>query len=139
MAPAGSQAARIINGAQQAHAQRKRGIETGSIERKPKLVAKPKAVAKPKSAVKPAPVGVLVATGSSVDSLRLNWTILNDRYADAMRNMKPRYIVNGSGGARNYALIVGPVASTAKAKSLCKNLTAKGLSCAVSKFRGNAL
>jgi hypothetical protein len=115
---------KVINNAQASGA---RSIETGSIERKNKAAA-------PKT-----PVGVLVATGSSIDALRLNWTILTDRHGQTIRNLRPRYVIKGSGAARSYGLVVGPVASTAKAQNLCKELTAKGQTCTVSKFQGNAL
>jgi uncharacterized protein YoxC len=116
--------ARVINTAQKA-----RNIETGSIERKSKKAAA-------KAAVPVTPVGMLVATGPSVDALRLNWSILNDRHGNTVRNLQPRYVVNGTG---NYGLIVGPIASTAAAQALCTDLASKGVDCKVSSFRGNAL
>ena len=101
-----------------------RKIETGSIR---------------KTAAKPAPSGVLLATGPSVDTLRLNWSILTDRHADAVRNLQPRYVVSGSGSNRTYALVAGPLASPTKAKELCTIMAAKGLACQVSPYRGNSL
>ncbi len=111
------------------------GIETGSIERK----SVPPAAKPAKAAAKSAPVGVIVATGPTIDALRLNWSILTDRYADAVRNMQPRYVVNGNASNRVYGLVVGPVASTAAAKSLCQNLQSRGMACQVGTYRGNTL
>lgn len=101
-------------------------IETGSIEEK-----KPKATAKP--------VGILIATGPSLDSLRLNWTILTDRHSDAVGALSPRYVTNGPADKRTYALVLGPVPSADAAKDLCKTLIERGMTCEVSIYRGNAL
>ena len=104
-------------------------IDTGSIAR----------AAKATPATKPPPVGVLLSTGPSVDSLRLNWSILADRHADAVKNLQPRYIVSGTAAERTYGLVAGPVASTEQAKSLCLEMEKRGLACEVSVYRGNAL
>lgn len=126
VAPASQGGPHVINGNKSA------GIETGSIDKKPK--AKPKAASEAGG-----PVGVLLATGPSVDSLRLNWTILNDRHADAVKSLKPRYVVSGKADKRVYSLVAGPVASREQARSLCREMTEKGLACEVSIYRGNAL
>jgi len=116
--------AKVINGNKPAD-----GIETGSIKRPTKVAP----------AAKSQPVGVILAQGPTVDTLRLNWSILTDRHADAMRNLHPRYVVNGKANNRTYGLVVGPVASTAEAKNLCKVMQSRGLPCEVSTYRGNAL
>jgi hypothetical protein len=124
--------AKVINGANSPSGTD--AIETGSIQHKAALAAKPRA-----AAAKPQTVGVILATGPSVDSLRLNWSILTDRYADAVHNMHPRYVVKGNANNRTYGLVVGPLASTAEAKSLCKDMETRGMPCEVSAYRGNAL
>lgn len=103
------------------------GIETGSIEEK-----------KAAAPAKPAQVGVLLATGPSVDSLRLSWTILNDRAADTVRTLHPRYVVSGKDNERTYGLVAGPLETIADAKAVCKVMTERGMACEVSQFRGNA-
>jgi hypothetical protein len=102
-------------------------IETGSIE-------PPKAAAP----AKPAPVGVLLATGPSLDSLRLSWQILNDRHGAAMKTLQPRYVVSGKPDERTYGLVAGPLETVADAKSVCKTMTDNGIACEVSQYRGNA-
>lgn len=102
-------------------------IVTGSIEQK-----------KAGAPVKPAPVGVLLATGPSVDALRLSWTILNDRHADAVRTLHPRYVVSGKDNERTYGLVAGPLETVADAKSVCKTMSERGIACEVSQYRGNA-
>lgn len=103
------------------------GIETGSIEEK-----------KAAAPGKPAQVGVLLATGPSVDSLRLSWTILNDRAADTVRTLHPRYVVSGKDNERTYGLVAGPLETIADAKAVCQVMTERGMACEVSQFRGNA-
>ena len=102
-------------------------IETGSIE-------PPKAAAP----AKPAPVGVLLATGPSLDSLRLSWQILNDRHGASMKALQPRYVVSGKPEERTYGLVAGPLETVADAKSVCKTMTDNGIACEVSQYRGNA-
>lgn len=104
---------------------KQKSIETGSIEKKAEA---PKA---------PPPVGVLLATGPSLDSLRLSWTILNDRQPETVRSLKARYVVSGSGAKRTYGLVAGPLKTVADAKAICKDITAQGMACEVSQFRGN--
>ncbi len=104
-----------------------KNIETGSIEQ-------PKAAAP----VKPAPVGVLLATGPSLDSLRLSWQILNDRHGATMKPLQPRYVVSGKPDERTYGLVAGPLANVAAAKDVCKTMADNGINCEVSQYRGNA-
>jgi len=103
------------------------GIETGSIETK-----------KPAAAAKPPEVGVLLATGPSLDALRLSWSILNDRASDTVRSLHPRYVVSGKDNERTFGLVAGPLATVADAKAVCKVMTERGMACEVSQFRGNA-
>lgn len=103
------------------------GIETGSIEHQ-----------KAAAPVKPAAVGVLLATGPSLDALRLSWTILNDRHADVIRSLHARYVVSGKDSERTFGLVAGPLQSVADARAVCKTMTERGMSCEVSQFRGNA-
>jgi hypothetical protein len=83
-------------------------------------------------------VGVLLATGPSVDALRLSWTILVDRNADAVRGLQPRYVSSGKGEERTYGLVAGPVQTTDAAKALCKTIIERGMACEVSVYKGNA-
>jgi hypothetical protein len=127
--------AKVINRGQK----KASGIETGSIERKSQRAVMVPPANKPKATAKRKQFGVILATGPSIDSLRLNWSILTDRYADAMRNLHPRYVVKGKASKRTYRLIVGPVASTDEAKNLCRDMESRGMPCKVSSFSGNAL
>jgi hypothetical protein len=83
--------------------------------------------------------GVQIATGPSVDSLRLSWTLLNERHGDTLRTLEPRYKTDASGGETSYDLVVGPVADADAARRLCQELAVKATPCAVSRFTGSAL
>ncbi len=101
------------------------------------------AVVKPTPAAAPAPTGlaVLLATGSSVESLRLTWTILQERHAAALLDLAPRYIVKDNPNApeRKFALLAGPVISANDIARVCAALQSEGLGCRTTTFAGNAL
>jgi hypothetical protein len=117
-------------------AQKSNAIETGSIAHKAEKA--PAAQTATTAAAKPAQIGLLLGNAPSVDAVKLNWTILNDRHADAVRNLHPRYVATGKGSERAYALLAGPVASPEQAKTLCKLMMDRGLACEVSTYRGTA-
>jgi hypothetical protein len=120
-----------------AAAQKSNAIETGSIAHKAEKAAATPAAATA-SATKPAQIGLLLGNAPSVDAVKLNWTILNDRHGDAVRNLHPRYVAMGKGAERTYALLAGPVASPEQAKTLCKLMVDRGVACEVSTYRGTA-
>ncbi len=109
-------------------------IETGSIAHKDDKTPAAAAV----TAAKPAQAALLLGSAPTVDAVKLNWSILNDRHADAVRNLHPRYVPQGKGAERSYALLAGPVASPEQAKTLCKLMVDRGLACEVSTYRGTA-
>ena len=84
-------------------------------------------------------IGVQIATGPSVDSLRLSWTLLSERHADSFRALEPRYAAEGEGPNRSYSLIVGPMPTVDEARRLCEDLSLKATPCRVSQFTGDAL
>lgn len=105
-----------------------------------KKVAAKKAPAKKAPAKKPPKsVGVQLATGPSVASLQLNWSVLADRNKDALGHLQPRYTSRGKPSKRTYDLVVGPLGSTQQAEIICKVLDQRGHSCKVGTFRGNVL
>ncbi len=93
------------------------------------------------AAEEPAALGVLLATGSSVESLRLTWRLLKERHALDFHGLQPRYIIreNPSAPERKYALIAGPVASASEIARVCSILVTEGLECRTRDFAGNAL
>ncbi len=109
-------------------------IETGSIAHKPDKSPAAAATA----AAKPPQPALRLGSAPSVDAVKLNWSILNDRHADAVHDLHPRYVPQGKGAERTYALLAGPVASPEQAKTLCKLMVDRGFACEVSTYRGTA-
>ena len=87
----------------------------------------------------PKSVGVQLATGPSVASLQLNWSVLADRNKDTLGHLQPRYTTRGKPSKRTYDLVAGPLGSTQQAEIICKVLSQRGHSCKVGTFRGNVL
>jgi len=112
----------------------RRSLETGSVESKAPVAFGP-AVVTPAGA----PVGLKIATGPSVDSLRLSWSLLSGRHDQSLASLEPRYVTGSDASGLTYDLIVGPVASTADAKRICKELVLKGTPCQIGDFAGDAL
>ncbi|MBU1212184.1 MAG: hypothetical protein KJ587_13030 [Alphaproteobacteria bacterium] len=86
-------------------------------------------------------LAVLLATGSSVESLRLTWNLLQERHAAALLDLSPRYIVETNPGApdRSFALLAGPVVSATGVARVCSALVSEGLTCRTRPFGGNSL
>lgn len=93
------------------------------------------------SVVKPPakPLGVLLSSGASLDSLRLSWSLLADRHGDALKNMEARYQTSGNEQNPNFDLVAGPIKSRAEALKVCKTLAARNIPCKVGDFAGDAL
>lgn len=86
-------------------------------------------------------LAVLLATGSSVESLRLTWNLLQERHSAALYNLSPRYIVeqNPAAPERRFALLAGPVVSATDVARVCGALVSEGLTCRTRTFAGNSL
>lgn len=111
------------------------GDEAGAPQTAAPVQPKPKA-----AAAKPSkPVGIKLATGSTVDNLRVSWGILTERHSDQLKPLKPRYHTGVDGNGIVYDLVAGPFKSVADAKKLCKDLQTQAISCQVSEYSGNAL
>lgn len=133
IAPPKAQEVAVVAPVKPQKPQKSTAIETGSIAHKDDKT--PAAATTP---AKPAQIGLLLGSAPSVDAVKLNWTILNDRHADAVRDLHPRYVAMGKGNERTYALLAGPVASPEQAKTLCKLMADRGVACEVSTYRGTA-
>ena len=113
-------------------------IETGSVG---KTAAAPVGDAATAPPVKPAakPVGVYLSSGATLDSLRLNWSVLTDRNGASLKGLQPRYTKSGDTTAPKYDLLAGPVKSRTEAERVCQELVAQDVTCKVTIFGGNAL
>lgn len=122
-------------------------LETGSVAQSGAAVSFGPAIVTPatKTAAKAtAPVaskqfGVQIASGPSVDSLRLSWTLLSERHGPALRALQPRYTVGSDSAGATYDLVVGPLSSAAEATRLCQELSAMATPCSISAFTGDVL
>ena len=90
--------------------------------------------------VKPAgkPIGITIASGSSVDGLKLSWSLLEDNHP-ALKNLKPLVSDRGDATNPNFGLVAGPVKSKAEAKKICKELSAAAVPCSIGNYEGSAL
>ncbi|MCH9764948.1 MAG: hypothetical protein K0U34_03015 [Alphaproteobacteria bacterium] len=85
------------------------------------------------------PIGVRIATGPSIDSLRLSWSALADRHGSTLRKLEPRYVTGIDATGLTYDLIAGPFNTADEATEVCLRLHANGARCALGEFTGNAL
>ena len=90
----------------------------------------------PAAAAAPAQ-GVLIASGPSLESVRLSWSVLHDKHGAVLGSLEPRVVPAGDGSAFN--LIAGPFASDAEVQAACTSLKAQGVGCKPSVFTGAAL
>lgn len=122
-------------------------LETGSVQHDAEPAparANPPAAQKPtQKAAAPAkpkkPVGIRLATGGSVDNLRVSWGVLTERHGEELKSLQPRYFNSVDGNGITYELVAGPFKSTAEAKKICQSLKAQAIDCQVSNYGGNAL
>ncbi len=98
---------------------------------------KPVAPAAPAETLGP-PVGVLIASGPSVDAVRLSWQLLVERNRSALKSLEPRFTESG-GEQSVYRLIAGPIANREDAARVCEKLKAKQVRCSVTTFGGQPL
>ena len=84
------------------------------------------------------PVGVLIATGPSLDAVRLSWQLLNETNRSVLRPLEPRYVESTTDGGL-FQLIAGPVGTREEAARVCEKLKARNLRCSVTGFTGQPL
>jgi hypothetical protein len=96
----------------------------------------PQAKAPPEPA---GPRGIQIATGPSVDALRISWMLLAQRHGAILQRYEPRFVQSTSGSGPAYRLIAGPIDSTASANKVCSELRARRVTCGVSAFGGEPL
>ena len=111
------------------------------VKKKVIVKAPVKKVAARKAPAKKPPktVGVQLATGPSIASLQLNWSVLADRNNDALGHLQPRYTTSGKPSKKTYDLVAGPLGTAQQAEIICKVLGERGHSCKVGAYRGSVL
>lgn len=93
---------------------------------------------KPAAVVPEGPRGVQIATGPSVDALRISWMLLSERHKEILKSYEARFVLSTRGGPA-YRLIAGPIESTSAANRVCGALRARRVTCGVSAFGGEPL
>jgi SPOR domain len=81
--------------------------------------------------------GLLVASGPSLDAMRLSWSVLSQNHGGALGPVEPR--VQQAGDGSIFQLIAGPYATDADAAKACSSLRARGVTCRMAEFGGAAL
>jgi hypothetical protein len=120
-------------------------LETGSVAGPPvsfgPAIVTPatKVAVKPTAAMPSKTFGVQIASGPSVDSLRLSWTLLAERHGNSLRSLQPRYTVGSDGTGATYDLVVGPLNSAADATRLCQELSVQATPCSIGIYSGDVL
>jgi len=82
--------------------------------------------------------GVALASGPSLEALRVSWALLSERHKAALQDLDARYTIQAEQAAP-FQLIAGPFASAARAQQVCAVLQARRATCKISDFGGNAL
>lgn len=85
------------------------------------------------------PRGIQIATGPSVDALRISWMLLSEQHKEILQRYEPRFVHSTGGGTRGYRLIAGPIENTTAANRVCGELRARRVTCGVSAFGGEPL
>jgi hypothetical protein len=88
--------------------------------------------------LQPAALGVEIASGPSIDALRLSWQMLQDANSAHLQALEPRFVEMRSDPA-SYALLAGPIATSEEAVKVCERLRAKKVACSITTFSGQPL
>lgn len=87
----------------------------------------------------PQPFAVQLSSGTSLDSIRLSWSLLSEQHNDTLGKLSPRFTSTGTDAAgQMFDLIAGPVKTAVDAKKICKALAARGQDCKVAPYGGEA-
>ena len=84
-------------------------------------------------------MGVRLATGPSIDSLRLKWSLMLDRAGTTLSTLEPRFVPSTQPGALgpSYDLIAGPLQSLSDAQRICNAAAVRSSVCEIRKLEGN--
>jgi hypothetical protein len=130
------------------------GTVRGTVEDRPMKITKLGPASSPSSAnsivAQTAPVavaaqvpasralGVEIASGPSLDALKMSWQMLSEAHRPALQELEPRYVELRSDPA-SFALIAGPVATSEDAVKICERLRTKKVACSITAFSGQPL
>jgi hypothetical protein len=75
---------------------------------------------------------------TSLETLRMRWGVLVERYGSTLATLQPRYVAPRAQGGQ-YRLLAGPLTSTAAAREVCGELRAQLPLCSTTDFGGEPL
>jgi len=98
----------------------------------------PAAVSRPAAEAKPA-IGVRLATGQSLEALRVTWKAMRDRHPEILKGLAPRYVEQDALGSAPFSLVAGPVSKPTDVLEICADLGGEARECALATFTGKKL
>ncbi len=84
------------------------------------------------------PQAIEIGSAESLDALRNRWGEIRGR-TPALRKLAPRYRISADGAGAPFRLLAGPFNEPGEAARACSQLKARGYSCAIGDYAGNAL
>ncbi|MEO1709385.1 MAG: hypothetical protein AAFR70_03875, partial [Pseudomonadota bacterium] len=85
-------------------------------------------------------VAIKLSRAPSLASLKLSWSVLQDRHRSVLQGLQARYRTTPAGvGGSAYELVAGPVVTRAEADQLCGLLQTRDVPCSISSFVGRPL
>jgi hypothetical protein len=112
-------------------------IETGSIAAPPAPITFGAAEVKPSTPARSV-YAVQLAASSSLEALRLSWTMLVDRHGATLSSLQPRFVAPKSEGGP-YRLVAGPLPSKADADKVCADMRVDRKGCFSTTYIGEPL
>jgi hypothetical protein len=107
-------------------------LETGSITQ-PEIVFGEAVVTRAEELY-----AVQLDMATSIETLRMRWGLLVERYGSTLATLQPRYVAPRVQGGP-YRLLAGPLTSTAAAREVCGELRAQLPLCSTTDFGGEPL
>lgn len=84
-------------------------------------------------------IGVRLATGPSLEALRVTWKAMLDRHPEALKGLAPRYVKQDALGSAPFSLVAGPVSKPMDVLEICADLGGEARECALATFTGKKL
>ena len=97
--------------------------------------AKTSATGQDKSAV----FGARLTSGPTIDALRLNWSLMNEKHRDLVGGLQTRYRAASTQPGAAFQLIVGPFMTADDAGRFCRELAIHKVPCGLTGFHGEQL
>ncbi len=83
-------------------------------------------------------VGIQIASGPSLDAVRLSWQLMQETHKAAFKALEPR-VVEVPGDPPSFKLIAGPLSTGDEAEKLCVRLRQRRTTCTVHPYAGKPL